>query len=273
VNGARAALPIALAFLLCAALAGGHEGSAAAVGPGIDEHLGATVPLATVFRDEQGAAVRLADLARAPIILSLVYYRCPNACDLLLTGIAEALRTLPAVPGTDYTAVTISIDEREGPADAEKAKRIGLASIEKEFPAEAWRFLTGNAGSIAAVADAVGFRFARTGDDFDHPLGLIILSPRGTVVRYMNGASFLPADLKMSLLEASTGTIGPTIGKVLRFCFRVDPQGRRLVFNTLKVTGVVTLLFAAGFVLYLVLSAQKKQDKGKTAARRSARRH
>jgi protein SCO1/2 len=261
-RGARAALAILLA-LLGAGAAFGSDGPAAAFGIGTEEHPGAIIPLDTLFRDEQGAAVRLRDLARAPLVLSFVYFRCANACDFLLTGIADVLGSLPAVPGKDYIVLTISIDEREGPADAQKAKRIGLESIQVPFPPEAWRFLTGDAVSIHAVADAAGFRFARNGDEFDHPLGLIILSPQGKVVRYMNGASFLPADLKMSLLEASTGTIGPTIGRILRFCFRVDPKGRTLVFNTLKVTGIVTLLFAAGLVLYLVLSAGKRRAKGR----------
>lgn len=239
----------------------------AAVGPGIEEHLGAMVPLETSFTDEQGARVSLSELVRTPVILSLVYFRCPNACDFLLTGIADALRSLPAQPGKDYIALTISIDEREGPADAQKAKRIGLESIEDPFPPTAWRFLTGDAAAIRAVADAVGFRFTRDGDDFDHPLGLVILSPRGKIVRYMNGAVFLPADLKMSLLEASTGTIGPTIGRVLRFCFRVDPQSHTLVFNTLKVTGIVTLLVAASLAAYLALSGRRRAKKRGTKGR------
>jgi protein SCO1 len=259
---ARAALAAGL-LLFSAAAAAGHEGAADAAGPGIDERLGAVVPLDTAFRDEQGGPVRLAELAGVPMVLSFVYYRCPNACDFLLTGIADVLREVPAVPGRDFRVITISVDPKETAADAQKAKRIGIESVQGPFPPDAWRFLTGDEGSIDAVADAVGFRFTSSGDDFDHPLGLVILSPRGKVVRYMNGAAFLPADLKMSLLEASTGTIGPTIGKVLRFCFRVDPQGRTLVFNTLKVTAVVTLTLAAAFVLYLVLSARAKAARAR----------
>ena len=256
----------AVVFLLTAG-SGLTAETGAAVGPGIEEHLGAMVPLETSFTDEQGGRVSLSELVRTPVILSLVYFRCPNACDFLLTGIADALRSLPAQPGKDYIALTISIDEREGPADAQKAKRIGLESIEDPFPPTAWRFLTGDATAIRAVADAVGFRFTRDGDDFDHPLGLVILSPRGKIVRYMNGAVFLPADLKMSLLEASTGTIGPTIGRVLRFCFRVDPQSHTLVFNTLKVTGSVTLLVAASLAAYLALSGRRRAKKRGTKGR------
>ena len=230
---------------------------------GIDEHLGAFIPLDARFTAEDGARLTLRELVHTPVILSMVYYRCPNACDFLLTGIADVLKSLPAQPGKDFTVITISIDERETPADAQAAKRIGLESIEKPFPQDSWRFLTGDMKSIESVADAIGFRFVKNGEDFDHPLGLVILSPQGKLVRYVNGTEFLPADLKMSLLEASTGTIGPTISKVLRFCFRYDPTSHLLVFNALKVTGIATLLVAAGLVLYLVLSGRQRRLKGK----------
>src|SRR5436309_1504343 len=52
---------------------------------GIDQKLGAQVPLETVFRDEQGRDVRLQELlehpvAGKPVILALVYLRCPMLC-------------------------------------------------------------------------------------------------------------------------------------------------------------------------------------------------
>lgn len=271
IGSARAAWSTLVVAFLLSAGAGLMAGTGAAFGPGIEEHLGATVPLETAFVDEEGARVILSELARTPVILSLVYFRCPNACDFLLTGIADALRSLPAQPGKDYTVLTISIDEREGPSDARKAKKIGLESIETPFPPSAWRFLTGEAAAIRAVSDSVGFQFTRDGDNFDHPLGLVILSPRGKIVRYMNGATFLPADLKMSLLESSTGTIGPTIGRVLRFCFRVDPQSHVLVFNTLKVTGIVTLVVAASLAAYLTLSTRRRGMKRKVERHARAR--
>ena len=114
------------------------------------------------------------------------------------------------------------------------------------------------------MANAVGFRYTRDGDDFDHPLGLVILSPQGKIVRYMTGTDFLPVDLKMSLLEASTGTVGPTIAKVLRLCFSYDPQNKKLVFNTLRVTAIVTLAVAAALVLYLLIAGRRRRAAGRT---------
>jgi protein SCO1/2 len=77
----------------------------------------------------------------------------------------------------------------------------------------------------------------------------------------MHGTDLLPFDLRMALLEASQGRTGPTISKVLRFCFSYDPKGRKYVFNTLKVTGIVTLAFALSFILFLVLKGKKSQPK------------
>jgi len=90
---------------------------------------------------------------------------------------------------------------------------------------------------------------------------LVILSPDGKITRYMYGTEFLPFDLKMALLEASEGRVGPTLSKVLRFCFSYDPKGRKYVFNTLKVTGIVTLLFALSLILFLVFKGKKKPIK------------
>jgi protein SCO1/2 len=130
--------------------------------------------------------------------------------------------------------------------------------IQKPFPGDAWRFLTGDKENIQKLTEAVGFHFKRVGEDFEHPVSLIILSPEGKIIRYMYGADFLPFDLKMALIEASQGRIGPAISKVVRFCFSYDPKGQKLVFNTLKVTGIVTILFALSFILFLLFKGKRQ---------------
>jgi protein SCO1/2 len=263
---ARGLLMAALAFAVTAGTyLGAHEKATPGVwnGVGIEEHLGSFVPLDAAFTTEDGAAVTLRDLVHAPTILALVYYRCPNACDFLLTSMAGVISLLSATPGKDYQVVTMTIDEHETLTDALKAKRISLESIDAPFPPEAWRFLTGSEHDIREVAEAIGFHYVRNGDDFDHPLGLVILSPQGKIVRYMTGTDFLPVDLTMSLMEASTGTVGPTIAKVMRFCFSYDPQNHKFVFNILKVTALVTLCVASGLVLYLLLAGRKRRIAGR----------
>ncbi len=256
----RAGAGLAMACLAAGGPAWAHTAQDSQLG--IEEKPGAQVPLEARFRDDDGREVSLGELIRRPTILSFVYFRCPNACDLLLSGTALALRPLTLQPGKDFQVLSVSIDERETPADAREARRIALASLPQDFPPQAWRFLTGSRESIERLSGAVGFHFRRQGEEFDHPMALIMLSPAGKVTRYLIGSEFLPLDLHMSILAASTGTIGPTVARVLRFCLHYDPNAGRYVFNTLKVTAVVTLTLAAAFVLYLVLGGRKRLKGG-----------
>ena len=228
---------------------------------GIDQKLGEYVPLDLVFNDEKGNPVPLRQLIHTPTILALVYLHCPNVCSLLLQNLADVLNQLPAEPGKEYMALAVSFDDREKPDLALQRKKIYLEMIETPFPEDAWRFLTGDQENIHKLADAVGFHFKRVGEDFEHPVALIILAPDGKIVRYMYGTDPLPFDLKLALVEASQGKIGPAISKIARFCFSYDPKGKKLVFNTLKVTGTVTLLFASSFIVFLLFKGRKRHTK------------
>jgi protein SCO1/2 len=225
---------------------------------GIDQNLGQYVPLDLTFNDETGHPVMLRQLIQKPTILAFVYYHCPNVCSLLLQNLADVLNKLPGEPGKEYTVLSVSFDETEKPSLALQKKKTYLKLIEKPFPEDAWRFLTGDKENIHKLTDAVGFHFKRVGDDFEHPVALIILAPDGKIVRYMYGADPLPFDLKLALVEASQGRIGPAISKIARFCFSYDPKGRKLVFNMLKVTGIVTLLFALSFVVFLLFKGKRQ---------------
>jgi protein SCO1 len=225
---------------------------------GLEQKLGQVIPLDLSFNDEKGNAVSLRQLIHTPTILALVYLHCPNVCSLLLQNLADTLGSLPAEPGKEYTVLTVSFDETEKPALALQKKEMYLKMTQRPFPEGAWRFLTGDKENIHQLTDAVGFHYRRVKDDFEHPVALIILSPDGKIVRYMFGTDFLPLDLKMALIEASQGRIGPVISRALRFCFSYDPKGKKLVFNTLKVTGSVTILFALSFIIFLILKGKKQ---------------
>jgi protein SCO1/2 len=227
-------------------------------GIGIDEKLGQFVPLNLTFNDEDGNPVTLKQLIHTPTILTPVYLHCPNVCSLLLQNLADVLNRLPAEPDKEYRVISVSFDETEKPELAIDKKTTYLKMIRKPFPDDAWRFLTGDKANIQELTDAIGFHFKRVGQDFEHPVALIILAPDGKIIRYMYGADPLPFDLKMAIVEASQGKIGPAISKVVRFCFSYDPKAHKLVFNTLKVTGTVTLIFALSFIVFLLFKGKKQ---------------
>jgi protein SCO1 len=234
---------------------------------GIEERLGARAALDARLVDENGTAVRLGDLVHGPTILALVYYRCPNVCSTLLLGLSGVVGATADRAGRDFRVVTISIDERETPEDARWARKIALETVGTPLPDGTWRFLTGSAEAVAEVARSLGYRYTRRGDYIDHPVGIVILSPSGRIVRYMYGADFLPADLGMSVLEASAGTVRPTIAKVLRVCFGYDPASRRYVFKTLQVSAVVIGGLVAALAIVLLVTGSRRRRR---AAARSA---
>jgi len=257
------ALIFSIGFILFHGAINAHqvEESKDLPGIGIDEKLGQLIPLDLPFHDENGDSVSLKQLIHTPTILALVYYHCPNVCNFLLQNLADVLNRLPEEPDKEYRVISVSFDEKEKPPLALQKKKTYLTMIDKPFPENAWRFLTGDKENIRKLTDAVGFHFKRVGDDFEHPVSLIILAPNGKIARYMYGADPLPFDLKMALIEASQGKIGPAISKVVRFCFSYDPKANKLVFNTLRVTGSITLLLALSFVVFLLFKGGKKIPK------------
>ena len=226
---------------------------------GMEEHLGAKIPLDLPFRDETGKTVTLAELVSGPTIILPVYYRCANVCSVLQARMANALQRLEQKPVKDYRVLSISFDERETPAMASRSKRTYLAAIRKPFPEDGWRFLTGDNASIRRLTDSAGYRFERRGEDFAHPVVSILVARDGTIVRYLYGVTVLPKDLALAITEARSGLAGTSIRKMMDFCFTYDPAGKTYVFNLLKVSATTVILCAGGFLAFLLLSRKKRR--------------
>ena len=146
--------------------------------------------------------------------------------------------------------------ERTFPAVKKKNNYLNL--MEKKDQAEkGWLFFTSDSASIVQLTEAAGFRYKPTGNDFIHSATLIVLDPKGKITRYMNGIYFLPFELKMSLLEAAEGKSGPTINRVLQYCYSYDPEGQKYMLNITKVSATLILFF--GVVLLLVLFFFRKR--------------
>jgi len=226
---------------------------------GIIEKLGEYVPTDVFFYNEKGDSVALKDLIDRPTILSFVYFRCPTICPRMLSELALLLEKIDLEPGTDFNVITISFDPTDTPEFAADKKMNYLKSIERKFPESAWRYLTGDINNIAKITEAVGYRFKKDKQDFIHPSAIIMLAPDGKIIRYIMGLSYLPFDVKMALIEAAEGRVGPTINKVLLYCFSYDPQGRTYAMNITKITGTIILFLIGVFVVFLIIKTQARK--------------
>ncbi len=221
---------------------------------GIVENLNETIPGSIRLLNEDGRTVTLTDIIDKPTVISLVYYRCPGICSPLMDGIANVMDRTDLIPGKDYQVLTISFDPRESIDLALKKKMnyMGLVN-KKEAIDTGWTFYVSDSANIAQLTQAVGFRYKQTGNDFLHSGTLIFLSPDGKITRYLNGTQFLPFEFKMALLETSRGQTGPTINKVLQYCYSYDPKGQTYVLNITRVAGTLIMILALAVFLYLVL--------------------
>ena len=225
------------------------------VGVEIEQHLDAQVPLDLAFRDEAGKTVRLADLVQSrPVVLNLVYYRCPMLCTLVVNGLLSSFRALPFTVGREFDVITVSIDPREGPELAAAKKKNVLDDYGRPGAESGWHFLTGDETSVRRLADSVGFSYTydAESDTFAHAAGVMILTPHGRVSRYLFGVEYAPKDMRLSLVEASNNKIGTVADQILLFCYHYDPStGRYSVaaLNLVRAGGILTVAALGAFIL------------------------
>ncbi|MBF0514674.1 MAG: SCO family protein [Desulfovibrionaceae bacterium] len=228
---------------------------------GVDEKLGDRLPADIVLRDENGASVNLRDLIAVPTLLVPVYYSCPNDCNMLLGSLSQILPRVALTPGRDFQVATFSFDETDTPELAERRKNDFEAALTERFPMQYWRFLTGDEAAIRKLTQAIGFRFARDGKAFRHPVVLVSVSPTGKIVRYLYGAAPLPFDLAMAATEAAGETVGLSVKRAVAFCYSYDPAGRRYVFDLMKIAGLSVLAGLGVFLLFLVFGGKKRTTR------------
>jgi protein SCO1/2 len=250
---------VLITFLIILAYNTSQAQSDADVEIGVVEKLNQTIPMDARLVDENGDTVIIGDLIDKPTILNFVYFRCPGICSPLMDGLADVIDATDLELGKDYQALTISFDHREQTFLAVRKKNNYLNLMEKKEQAQTgWRFFTSDSADIARLTEATGFRFKPTGNDFIHAATLIIVDKNGKITRYMNGIYFLPFELKMTILDAAEGKAGPTINRVLQYCYSYDPQGQKYVMNITKVVGTLILIMGLTLFLVLVLVKRKK---------------
>ncbi len=230
---------------------------------GVVEHLNEYLPDSISLINEQGRQVWLADVIDKPTIINFVYYRCPGICSPLMEAIAGVMDKSDLVPGKDYQVLTISFDPREtiDLGIRKKTNYLNLMNnqVKVEEAKTGWLFFVSDSASIIKATSATGFKYKKTGNDFLHAASLAVTSPEGKITRYLNGMYFLPFEWKMAIVEASKGQAGPTLNKVLRFCYSYDPVGQSYVLNITKVSGTLIMFFAVVLMLILVLKPRRRK--------------
>jgi protein SCO1 len=222
---------------------------------GFDQHLGALLPLDAAFKDDTGKDVTLGDyFGKKPVVLSLVYYRCPMLCTISLNGLEGALEVLSFVPGQEFEVVTVSFDPTEGPVLAAAKKKSYMTRYKRPGAAGGWHFLTGPPDSVQRLTSAAGFRYAwdQETKQFAHPAGVLVATPDGRIAKYLFGVEYSPKDLRLALVDAAGGKIGNAVDQVLLLCYQYDPKSGRYsasILSLVRLGGLVTVIALGAFML------------------------
>lgn len=236
---------------------------------GIDQLLNTQVPLDLEFKDETGRTVKLSEYFKGkPVILSLVYYECPQLCSLTLNGLMNVLKTLPMQPGKDFTALTVSFDPKEKPELAAQKRDSYLHKLANPDANNGWHFLTGEEEAIKALTRSVGFRFVwdPVSKQYAHTSALIIITPEGKVSRYFYPgdvlSNFEPRDIRFGLLDASGNKIGTLADQVILYCYQYDPMRgtyNLVLMRLMRIFGGVTIVTLIALILFLRHKTKQKE--------------
>lgn len=221
---------------------------------GFEERQGEYINLDTKLVNESGDTVVLRDIIKKPIILNLVYFRCPGVCSPLMMGVSKFIDEVDLKLGEDYQVITVSFDHTEKINLGIQKKASYISMMKNKEMAQAWQFFVSDSSEIEKLTNSAGFRFRKINNEFVHPAGLIAIASDGKITRYLRGIDFLPFDIKISMVEAANGKIGPSINRLLAICYSYDENRNNYVFNVTRVSAIIILFFIIILFSYLSLS-------------------
>ena len=223
-------------------------------GVGIDQLLGGKIDLDLPFKNEEGQVVTLRSYfdGKHPVILSPVYFTCPGLCNFHLNGLTDALKVMEKdwSVGGKFQVVSVSFDSKETPENAKTKKETYMKIYDRPNTEKSWHFLTGDEASVQALTKSLGFKFKwdEAGKEWAHASAAIIISPDGTISRYLPGIMFNPQDIKLAVIEAGDGKIGSVVDSLIMYCFKYDPHQSKYTlyaFNVVKAGGALMVLVQA----------------------------
>ncbi|MDR3622683.1 MAG: SCO family protein [Paludisphaera borealis] len=229
---------------------------------GFDQRLGEQVPLDLVFRDEAGVEAPLGSyFGRRPVVLALVFHRCPLLCNQVLTGLTRSLKPLPLGAGVDFDVVAVSIDPGDTPEVAGRKKAGYLERYDRPGSEAGWHFLTGRKEAIDALCQAVGFKYVYDPQKqlFAHAAGVVVLTPGGQAAQYFYGIEYPSKELDGAIRRAASGRIGSRIAKLLLLCYDYDAATGKYTLSIVRLLRVFGTLTALSLGVYLFMMFRRER--------------
>ena len=212
-------------------------------------------PVADIrLRDTDGKDVRLSDYRGRPLLISLVYTGCFQACPVATQFLAQAVRTARGALGDGkFSVVSIGFNQ---PFDSPPA----MAAFRRQSRIDEpnWAFLSPDPAQVDVLTASLGFTYEATPKGFDHVTQVTIVDGNGVVYRQVYGENFDLQMLVQPLKELLSGeaskqvSLGNIWEKVILYCTVYDPQtgGYRVDYSLFfEIFAGLTTLGAIGWVV------------------------
>lgn len=239
-------------------------------GVGLDEKLGGKIDLSLKVKDDNGQEVALGTFfdGKHPVIISPVYFSCPGLCNFHLNGLTDALKLMDKgwSVGSKYKILSVSFDSKETPDLAAKKKQTYMKLYDREGADKGWHFITADETTVQALTGSLGFKFKwdEASQEWAHASAAVIVTPSGTISRYLPGIMFNPQDIKLALNEAAEGKIGSVVDSLVLYCFKYDPHQSKYTlaaFNIMKLGGAVMVLVMVLWLLPIYIRSRRAKNK------------
>jgi len=244
--------------------------------PGIDtskvrviQHLGAQVPLADIFKDQNGRDVTLGQILRTrPAVILPIFFRCQGVCSVEFDGLLQDLPQLDQRIGKDYDVIVLSIDPQEGSDLAARKFADVFSTAPKLKGTEAgWHMLTGSLGAIRRLTDKLGFYYTYDAarDIINHPSGIMFLTSTGEISSYILSPTFPVDRLSQNINVANANKLGAKTRDAFLGCVHIDPiTGKRsiVIERFLSLLALVTIVGIVVMVATLSIKSKKARVIG-----------
>ena len=221
--------------------------SQAAIGKSLGDH---------AFTDATtGRTLTFDELRGKPLVISMIYTSCYHICPMTTQHLAKVVSKAQAALGEDsFDVVLIGFDSA---VDDPAAMRYFAAR--QGVDDRGWHIFSGDADSVAALSQDLGFRFYPTSNGFDHLVQASVVDADGMVYRQVYGQVFETPLLVDPLIELVLGRPAPQqtlldgiVARVKLFCTTYDPvrDGYYLDYSLFLgiLIGAIIILATATFI-------------------------
>ncbi len=185
------------------------------------------------FTDTNGKRRALSSFAGKPLIISLVYTGCTDACPAIIENLYPAVKLAQATLNADsFQVLTVGFDSRHDTPD-----RMRSFARSRGIDLPNWHFLSADQKSVDRLSKAIGFEIAPSAGGFDHMAQITLADAEGRIYRHVYGGAFSEQAVVEPLMDLVYGrkrpltSIEALIDRVKLFCTIYNPNTGRYYFN------------------------------------------